>query len=94
MLYQLSEWQGASKLWYCEHTSSYPKGVQKWLIPSRMLGIPADEFIKLLIEKYQPDVIHHNEDCSFVSWAWKSQAKMRVYKNSMNKLARELNFQI
>ena len=94
MLYKLEEWQGSSGLWYCEYTSSYPKGVTKWLIPSRMLGIPADEFIKLLIAKYQPDVIHHNEDCSYVGWAWKSQAKMRVYKNAMNKLARELNFQI
>ena len=94
MLYQLSEWQGSSGLWYCEHTSSYPKGVTKWLIPSRMLGIPADEFIKLLIAKYQPDVINHNEDCSYVGWAWKSQAKMRKFKNEINKIAREKNYQI
>ena len=86
MLYQLSEWQGASKLWYCEHTSSYPKGVTKWLIPSRMLGIPADEFITFLIEKYQPDVINHNEDCSYVGWAWKSQAKMRTIFIMMNNI--------
>lgn len=94
MLYRLEEWQGGGDLWHCEHIASHPAGVSKWLIPSRMLGIPADEFIKLLIAKYEPDTIYHNEDCSFVGWAWKSQTKMRVYKNAMNKLARELNFQI
>ena len=94
MLYRLEEWQGSSGLWYCEHISSYPKGVTKWLVPSRMLGIPADKFITFLIEKYQPDVINHNEDCSYVGWAWKSQAKMRAYKNFINKIAREKNYQI
>ena len=94
MLYKLEEWQDASGSWHCEHTSSHQNGISKWLIPSRMLGIPADEFIKLLIEKYQPDQIYHNDDCSFVGWSWKSQAKMRAYKNAMNALARKLNFQI
>jgi hypothetical protein len=94
MLYRLEEWQGASGMWYCEHTGSHPQGVQKWVIPSRLMGIPADKFITFLIEKYQPDVIFHNDDCSFVGWAWKSQAKMRSYKNAINKLSREKNFQI
>ena len=94
MLYQLSEWQSASGIWYCEHTSSYPKNITKWLIPSRMLGIPADEFIKWLIVKFQPDHIFHNDDCSFVGWGWTSQNKMRAYKNFINQQARKNNFQI
>lgn len=94
MIYKLEEWQGSSGLWYCEHISSSPKGVMKWVVPSRILGIPADEFIKWLIKEYKPDEIFHNEDCSFVGWAWKSQSAMRKYKNAMNALARKKNFQI
>ena len=94
MLYKLSEWQGGGGNWMCEHTSSFPQGVCKWVIPARLLGMSADEFIKWLIENYKPDNIYHNEDCSFVGWSWKSQAAMRKYKNYINRIAREKNFHI
>ena len=94
MIYKLEEWQSSSGLWYCEHTSSFPKDIQKWIIPSRILGISADEFIKWLIKEYKPDKIFHNENCSFVGWGWNSQSQMRKYKNYINALARKKNFQI
>lgn len=95
MLFHLDEWQSTgTKIWYCEHTSSHPKNVDKWVLPARLLGISADEFLKWLINNYQPDHIFHNEDCSFVGWGWSSQAKMRLYKNYINKVAREKNFLI
>ena len=94
MLYVLKEWKSASELWYCEHTDSFPNGVQKWVIPARLLGVTADDFIKILIKDFQPDEIFHNEDCSFVGWGWKSQSKMREYKRFINALSRKQNFQI
>lgn len=94
MLYREEEWQGGSGLWYCGHTASFPKDVALWLVPARMMGISADEFLKWLITKHKPDNIYHNEDCSFVGWSWKSQAAMRKYKNEINALARKLNFQV
>jgi hypothetical protein len=94
MLYVLKEWQGSSGLWYCEHTDSFPKDIQKWIIPARILGVTADEFIKILIKDFQPDKIFHNEDCSFVGWGWYDQSKMRKYKNYFNALSRKKNFQI
>ena len=94
MLYKLEEWQGSSGMWYCSHTASFPKNISLWLVPSRMMGISADDFLKLLIKEYKPDKIYHNEDCSFVGWGWKSQSAMRKYKNAINKLAREKNYQV
>ena len=76
MLYVLKEWQGSSGLWYCEHTDSFPKDIQKWIIPARLLGVTANEFIKILIKDFQPDKIFHNEDCSFVGWAWKKEINL------------------
>ena len=92
-LYRLEEWESNGK-WYCEHTSTHPAGIVIWVIPARLLDIPADEFIKWLIKNYNPDCIFHNEDCSFVGWAWKDQSTMRKFKNYINKLSREKNFQI
>lgn len=94
MLFKLEEWQGSSGIWYCGHTASFPKNVSLWLVPARIMGISADNFIKILIEEYKPDFIYHNEDCSFVGWGWKKQADMRKYKNAINALARKVNFQI
>jgi hypothetical protein len=93
MLYTLKEWHSGDH-WMCEHTDSFPQGVQKWVIPARLLGMTADAFLLFLIKEFQPDEIFHNQDCSFVGWWWKDQAKMRKYKNTINRIAREKNFQI
>ena len=93
-LFKLVEWEGGNGNWYCEHTSSSPDGVQKWVCPARILDMTADKFIKWLIDTYKPDKVFHNEDCSFVGWAWKDQSMMRKYKNHINKIAREKNFLI
>ena len=93
-LFKLVEWEGGNGNWYCEHTSTFPDGVQKWVCPARILGMSVDKFIEWLFENYKPDYFYHNADCSFCSWAWKSQEKMRLYKNFINKKAREKNFMI
>ena len=93
-LYKCEEWQGSSGIWYCEHTSSFPKNVNKWVVPARILGLTPADFLRYLINEYQPDTIFHNEDCSFVGWGWRSQAKMRKYKNAINAEARRKKFKI
>ena len=46
------------------------------------------------MSEFQPDSIDGKKDGSFVGWAWKSQAKMRLYKNFINAKAREVNYQV
>lgn len=95
MLFHLDEWQSTgTKIWYCEHTSSYPQGVQKWVIPARVLNMSVDDFLRMLIKDFKPDVITVKKDGSFVSWGWKSLTAMRKYKNWMNAQSRAVNFQI
>ena len=93
-LYKCEEWQGSSGIWYCEHTSTFPKNVIKWVVPARILGLAPADFLRYLIKEYQPDVVYHNEDCSFVGWGWRNQAKMQKYKNWINAEARRKNFKI
>ena len=94
MLYKCTEWQSASGIWYCEHTDSFPKDVQKWVVPARILGVSVDEFLKLLIEKFKPDHIYYSADGSFVSWGWSKQSEMRKFKNWINAESRRKNYQI
>ena len=92
MLYQLKEWQDGSDKWHCEHTDSFPKGVQKWVIPARLLGISADEYVKILIEQFSPNTIKFNGETLIFSWD--KQSDMRKYKNWINGISRKANFQI
>ena len=94
MLYRLEEWQGASGVWYCEHTSSFPANVEKWVIPARVLNMSVDDFLRMLIKDFKPDVITVKKDGSFVSWGWLKQSEMRKFKNWMNAKSRAINFQI
>ena len=95
MLFHLDEWQSTgTKIWYCEHTSSYPQGVQKWVVPARVLNMSVDDFLRMLIKDFKPDVITIKKDGSFVSWGWSKQSEMRKFKNFINSEARKKNFQI
>ena len=87
------EWQGASGVWYCGDTSDLGKGSGYWWLPARMLGITPAAYVEKIIKEFNP-IVYHNEDCSFVSFSWKSQSDMRRFKNWLNAEARSRNFMI
>lgn len=94
MLYKLDEWQGASGVWYCNCLQSLKTNAACWYAPARVFGISPAEFIKLVVGKYGADQVRYSADSGFFSYGWTSQAKMRIYKNDVNRIAREKNFQI
>ncbi len=92
-LYRCEEWTNGV-MWYCEHLGSHNWDTQLWVVPARVLNMTPAEFIKFLIKEFQPDKVYGKKDGSFVGWAWKSQEKMRLYKNFINAKAREANYQV
>lgn len=94
-VYKVTEWQGGGKdgYWYCEHTSSYPVGVEKWVCPSRILGITPADFIKFIMKEYNAEIFGR-ADGSFVGWRWKNYADCHRYVLFINRKAREKGFQI
>lgn len=91
-LFRMEEWQSPTGYWYCEHVASFSKTVQLWVCPARILGMPADEYVKWMIETYKPDKIHWNGE--LFTFSWKSQAQMRKFKNYINAQSRKVNYQI
>ena len=94
MVWKAEEWQGGSGIWYCNCISDLANGSGTWYIPARILGISPAQFISLLFNEYKPDYFHYNKEKSFCMWGWTNQSKERLYKNWINKKAREVNFQI
>ena len=91
-LYKMSEWQSPTGDWHCNDVEELGKGSGYWWLPARMMQLTPAAYLQWVIENFRPDKINHSEDCSYVGWTWKSQVKMRKFKNHINALARRYNF--
>jgi hypothetical protein len=90
---RLEEFECAD-MWHCAATAEIGKIGNKWYTLPFALKMSAYDFVKLLVEKYQPDSLSLREGPygSVLIYAWKSQAKMRVFKNWMNAQLRKAQF--
>ena len=94
MIWQCSEWQGASGIWYCNCTQPLSTSASCWYTPARILGVSPADFIKLVINKFGADQVKYFPDSCFFSYGWSDQSKMRKFKKYINAEARKRNFLI
>lgn len=96
-LLRYEEWE-INGNWYCNDTkelSCKDSIASLWYAPVRMLGITPLEYVQLLIEKFEVDSISFSDkhwDYGVLTFSWKSQSKMRKFKNWLNAEARKRNF--
>lgn len=90
-LLRYEEWQSGSGRWFCNDTSDLTSVRSLWYTPARMLEIPLDKFVEMLINDFQIDYITFDK---ILIYGWNSQAKMRKFKNWINAEARKRNFVI
>ena len=93
-LYKMTEWESLASGWHCGCVDNLGGGSNLWYLPARILDIAPAEFIELLVTKYQPDSVWYSKEKCVLVYSWKSQTKMRKFKNDMNAAARKKNFQI
>ena len=93
MLYKVTEWETLSG-WHCACVDNLKEDSGAWYMPARVLGITPAQFIELVINEYGADRVSFSKDTCYFHYSWSSQTKMRKFKNMLNKVAREKNFQI
>ena len=93
MLYKQTEWESESG-WHCGCVDNLGKNSNAWYLPARILGLNPADYIKFIIKNYKPDNIWVDSEKYLVFFSWKNQSDMRLFKNFINKKARECNFQI
>lgn len=86
-LLRYEEWQSATGRWYCNDTSDLTSARALWYTPARLLNISLEEFVRMLINDFQVDTI--NFDGKTLIYSWDSLSKCRLFKNWLNKKARE-----
>lgn len=90
-LLKYTEWENCG-LWFCNDLSSLSSIRAKWWAPARMLNMTPAAYAEMIYTKYKPDFFRYSVEHDVLIYGWKSQAKMRVYKNWLNKQARERKF--
>lgn len=95
-LLRYEEFQVGNK-WYCNDNKEIGHSqAGLWYVPARMLGISADEYVKMLVEKFEVDNISYMNNgvwpAGVLVFSWTSQAKMRKFKNWLNAEARKRNY--
>lgn len=91
---KMSEWQDGAGHWHCADVSNLVGGSSLWWKPARMLNIPLDKYVEMLVKDFKVDYITYLDKSDMVYFWWDSQTNMRKYKNYMNKVARERRFQV
>ena len=95
MLYKMSEWENNGRFHCgCVDDLAHDSGV--WYLPCRFLDLTPAQYLEMVITKFKPDDFYYSmkDNTCFCSWSWSKQSDMRLFKNFINKKAREKNFQI
>lgn len=89
------EWESTGN-WYCSAIADVGKIGNQWYTPARALGMELVDFVKLLAEKFKPDILTFAEgpNGSVLHYCWKSQAAMRKFKNWLNAELRKVKFYV
>ena len=93
MLWKAEEWQSSSGRWHCGCLDDLAHDSNAWYLPARILNMTPAQYVKFMIDNYNPNIYVSAEKC-LVFFSWDKQADMRKFKNFINKKARECNFQI
>ena len=93
MVWQAEEWQSASGLWHCGCVKDLAHDSNAWYLPARILNLTPAAYVKFMVDNYNP-IVQVSTDKCLVFFSWEKQSDMRLFKNFINKKARDYNFQI
>lgn len=68
----------------------------QWYTPARALNMELKDYVSLIITKFNPDNIKFSivPKNGLLLFSWHSQAKMRLFKNWLNKEMRHMQFYV
>ena len=89
-LLKYTDWTSPSGFTYCNDVSDLTSVRSLWYTPARMLGITPAEYVKLLVERFRPDILKfgNNE----LIYGWKDYSKAHTFVLWINREARNRNF--
>lgn len=91
-LLKYSEWQSGSGRWHCNDVQDLCGNSAQWWAPARMMNITAAQYVKWLIDNFQPTYISFDGKLLQYSWAKEEHQKCHKFILTINRIAREKKF--
>lgn len=97
-MYKASEWTDASRKWHVADTSDLANDSAAWWIPARILGLSLVDFVLLLKNEYNANIIgwypDSNNGKSLLLFNWDNYNDAHRYLLYINRIARNKNWSI
>lgn len=84
-----TEWQSGSGYWYCNATSHLTTNYAKWWYVPKMMNMPLDKFVELLIKEYKAEIVIYNTDTEILIYRWKNYSDVHKFVLWVNRMFRK-----
>ena len=89
-----TEWQSASGKWYCNDTADLSGVSGKWWVPARMLNMTLTDYILMLRNDYNANIIKYSESTDYLHFNWDKQVDCHKFVLFINREARNRKFMV
>lgn len=90
-LYQMTCWCNG-KYWHCNDIKNMCGRSAKWYTPMRILELTVDEYVQLLVNKFNAKDLHYYAPTDYFGFGFETEKEAKAFCNYVNKIARQKNY--
>lgn len=87
-----TDWEGGSGKYYCNDILDLGGLSSKWWIPARMLNMSLTDYILMLKDKFNANIVTYCEETDVLIYNWDKQNECHKFVLWLNAQARKANF--
>lgn len=91
-LYKVTEWEDPLGKWWSNNVQELATISAKWWVPARMLNMSLTDYILMLKNEYNANIISYHPDSDVLIFNWTNYADCHKYTLFINAKARKLNY--
>lgn len=90
-LYKVVCWQ-SGQYWHCNDIKNMSGRSAKWYTPMRILGLTVEEYVDLLINKFNAKALRYYAPTDYLGFHFETEKEAKAFCNYINKEARRKNY--
>ena len=90
-LYQMTSWESGNR-WHVNDIKNLSGRSAKWYTPMRILNLPIEEYIHLLIDTFHAEGLHYYAPTDYLAFHFTKEKDAKAFCSYVNKKARMINY--
>ncbi len=90
-LYQMTCWESNSR-WHVNDVKNLGGRSGKWYVPMRILNLSIEDYINLLLNKFNAKGLSYYEPTDYLSFYFLTEREAKTFCSYVNKFARQNNY--